>query len=243
LRTCLLAMRLADALGLDPAVRGEVFYVSLLRFLGCSADAAELAALAGGDEVEFLAGMAPVAMGSPREEIAQMIRLVGAGERWPRRLRTLARALTDSKGGERLLSAHCEVGRLATEMGLPDRVSSALGAAYAPVGRARRTSGLGGDDIPVSVRVSIVARDVELWARETGHDAARRILEQRRGRAYDPAVVAAALDVGVDVGSTACATSGTGCGKRCSIGSRMRLGGCLVRRFAGRWLPWVTTLI
>ena len=102
--------RLSDALELDPAVRGEVFYVSLLRFLGCTADAAELAALAGGDEVQFLAGMAPVAMGSPREEIAQMIRLVGAGERWPRRLRTLARALTDSKGGERLLSAHCEVG-------------------------------------------------------------------------------------------------------------------------------------
>ena len=199
LRTCLLAMRLADALELDPAVRGEVFYVSLLRFLGCTADAAELAALAGGDEVQFLAGMAPVAMGSPREEIAQMIRLVGAGERWPRRLRTLARALTDSKGGERLLSAHCEVGaRLATEMGLPDRVSSALGAAYARWDGRGVPAGLAGDDIPVSVRVSIVARDVELWARETGHDAARQILEQRRGRAYDPAVVDAALDVGVD---------------------------------------------
>ena len=199
LRTCLLAMRLADALGLDPAVRGEVFYVSLLRFLGCTADAAELAALAGGDEVQFLAGMAPVAMGSPREEIVQMIRLVGAGERWPRRLRTLARALTDSKGGERLLSAHCEVGaRLAAEMGLPDRVSVALGAAYARWDGRGVPAGLAGDDIPVSVRVSIVARDVELWARETGHDAARHILQQRRGRAYDPAVVDAALKIGVE---------------------------------------------
>ena len=199
LRTCLIAMRLADALELDPVARGEVYYVSLLRFLGCTADAAELAVLAGGDDVRFLAGMAPVAMGSPREEIGRMIRLVGAGERWPRRLRTLARALTDSKGGERLLSAHCEVGaRLATEMGLPGRVSSALGAAYARWDGRGVPAELAGDDIPVSVRVSIVARDVELWAREGGHEAARQILEQRRGHAYDPSVVDAALDFGVD---------------------------------------------
>lgn len=199
LRTCLVAMRLADALGLDPASRDEVFYVSLLRFLGCTADAAELAAMAGGDEIRFLAGMAPVAMGSPREEIARMIRLVGAGKRWPQRLRTLARALADSKGGERLLSAHCEVGsRLATEMGLPDGVTGALGAAYARWDGRGVPAGLAGTDIVVSVRVSIVARDVELWSRETGHGAARQVLVQRRGRAYDPAVVDAALDVGLD---------------------------------------------
>ncbi len=195
----MIAMRLADALGLEPAVRAEVFYVSLLRFLGCTADAAELAALAGGDEVRFLAGMAPVAMGSPREEIARMIRLVGAGEPWPRRLRTLAKALTDSKGGERLLSAHCVVGaRLATDMGLPQGVSSALGVAYARWDGRGVPAGLAGEEIPVSVRVSVVARDVELWARETGHEAARRNLEQRRGRAYDPTVVDAALEIGVE---------------------------------------------
>ena len=120
-------------------VRGEVFYVSLLRFLGCTADAHQLAAMAGGDEVRFLAGMAPVAMGSPREEIARMIGLVAAGERLPRRLRALARALTDSKGGERLLEAHCEVGaRLAIEMGLARRVAAALGVGVRPVGWSRR---------------------------------------------------------------------------------------------------------
>lgn len=199
LRTCLIAMRLADALGLDSSARGELFHVSLLRFLGCTADAADVAALAGGDEIRFLAGMAPVAMGSPREEIARMVRLAGAGERWPRRLRLLAGALTDSKGGERLLSAHCEVGsRLATELSLPDGVAAALGAAYARWDGRGVPAGLAGADIPVSIRVSIVARDVELWARETGPDAARRVLEQRRGRAYDPAVVDAALGIGVE---------------------------------------------
>jgi response regulator RpfG family c-di-GMP phosphodiesterase/DNA-binding CsgD family transcriptional regulator len=199
LRTCLVAMRLAEALGLAADVRGDVFYVSLLRFLGCTADAHELAGLAGGDEVRFLAGMAPVAMGSPREEMARMISLVAAGQRLPQRLRALARALTDSKGGERLLEAHCEVGtRLATEMGLPQRVAAALGFAYARWDGRGVPAGVAGEDIPVSVRVSIVARDLELWARETSNEAARQVLERRRGHAYDPEVVDAALKIGAE---------------------------------------------
>jgi HD-GYP domain-containing protein (c-di-GMP phosphodiesterase class II)/DNA-binding CsgD family transcriptional regulator len=110
----------------------------------------------------------------------------------------MARAFTDPKGGERLLSAHCEVGsRLATELGLPTAVPAALAAAYARWD-GRGVPALAGDDIPVSVRVSIVARDLELWVREAGHAAARNVLEQRRGRAYDPAVVDAATGIGVD---------------------------------------------
>ena len=132
LRTCLVAMRLARALGLAADVRGEVFYVSLLRFLGCT------------------------------------------GQRLPQRLRALARALTDPKGGERLLEAHCEVGaRLATEMGLPQRVAATLEFAYARWDGRGVPAGVAGEDIPASVRVSIVARDLELWARETSTEAAR----------------------------------------------------------------------
>lgn len=77
LRTCLLAGRLSDALGVDPRVHSEVFYVSLLRFLGCTADAHQVAALAGGNEIDLLAGMAAVTMGSPSE---QLPRLAGSSQ-------------------------------------------------------------------------------------------------------------------------------------------------------------------
>src|SRR5437016_10012589 len=62
LRTCLLAVRGADALGLSPAEKSAVMYTTLLRFLGCTSDASETAALAGGDEIAFNAAMAPVVM-------------------------------------------------------------------------------------------------------------------------------------------------------------------------------------
>lgn len=199
LRTCLVAMRLADVLGAEVQVRREVFYVSLLRFLGCTADAHEVAATAGGDDLGFLAGMAPVAMGSPREELARLLGLVGRGERVPRRLRLLARAMSDPNAKARLLGAHCEVAvRLATEMGLPAGVTEALGVAYARWDGRGVPAGVAGEAIPLSMRVAIVARDVELWGRETDRATTMEVLRGRRGRAYAPEVVDAALAVGVD---------------------------------------------
>jgi HD-GYP domain-containing protein (c-di-GMP phosphodiesterase class II)/DNA-binding CsgD family transcriptional regulator len=199
LRGCLVAMRLAEALGADDALRRETFYASLLRFLGCTADSHEVAAMAGGDDAGFLAGMAPATMGSPREELARLLGLVGRGERVPHRLRLLAGALSDPRGKQRLLGAHCEVAvRLASEISLPAGVIAALGAAYGRWDGRGVPAGLAGEEIPLSMRVAIVARDLELWGRETDAAATAQMLRSRRGRAYAPEVVDAALGVGVD---------------------------------------------
>src|SRR5205814_6860168 len=61
LRTCVLAARAGEQLGLDPAQQACLHYTTLLRFLGCTADAAETAALVG-DEIAFNASMAAVVM-------------------------------------------------------------------------------------------------------------------------------------------------------------------------------------
>src|SRR5690349_2942073 len=58
-RTCRIAMRLAELAGLDDAVRRDVFYVSLLRFVGCTATAPEMAA-ALGDELAISEAFAAI---------------------------------------------------------------------------------------------------------------------------------------------------------------------------------------
>ncbi|MGH8776085.1 MAG: HD domain-containing phosphohydrolase [Jiangellaceae bacterium] len=199
LRTCLVAMRLADQLGLDETACRAVFYVSLLRFLGCTAGSDEVARTAGGDEVAFLAGMAPVTMGSAQAELTRLVGLVARGEPLPKRLRALARALVDPKAKARLLGAHCEVAvRLAARMGLPAGVAEALGFAYARWDGRGVPHGVAGEQIPVAVPVATVARDLELWARDAGTTATVEMLRARRGRAYSPQVVDAALAIGVD---------------------------------------------
>jgi response regulator RpfG family c-di-GMP phosphodiesterase/DNA-binding CsgD family transcriptional regulator len=197
LRTCLVAMRLAEALGVDSDVGRATYYATLLRFLGCTADA-HLAAEAGGDEIRLFAAAAPVTMGSPRVEMARILRLVGGGKPVPERLRLLAGMLADPRSKERLLDAHCEVAaRLARRVGMEAGVVEALEAAYARWD-GKGVPGLAGHEIPLPMRIAVVARDVELWAREAGGGAAAEMLVKRRGRAYDPEVVDAALEAGPD---------------------------------------------
>src|SRR5690242_1167847 len=131
LRTCLLALRAAEAFGTSSTERSTVLYTTLLRFLGCTADASETADLVGGDEIAFNAAMAPVVMADGREAAPQVVRHVGAGLPLARRVGRIAAVMSDPGGKARSLSAHCEVGaRLATRIGVPADVTVALAHAY-----------------------------------------------------------------------------------------------------------------
>jgi HD-GYP domain-containing protein (c-di-GMP phosphodiesterase class II) len=198
LRTCTIAADLAEEMGCGPDEVRTVHQFALLRFLGCTSDAAETAVLVGGDDLALNAAMAPVVMGSGREVMGRFVRSVAPGQPTLRRLRLVARALADSKGAERSLSTHCEVAvMLARRAGLEQPVVDALGHAYERWDGKGYPAGLEGDAIPLAVRVALVARDADL-AVMLGDDP-REGLGARRGRAYDPAVVDAFERVGADV--------------------------------------------
>lgn len=189
LRTCLLAVRAADALGLAPAERSTVVYTTLLRFLGCTSDASQTAVLTGGDEIAFNAAMAPVVMADDRQALPHLLRHLGDGLPLHRRVGRLAAVLSDPAGKARSLSAHCEVGaRLATRIGLPADVVDGVAHAYERWDGTGLPAGSAGDEIPVAARIAVVARDVDVVYGRSGIDAVGNVLEDRRGRAYDPAV-------------------------------------------------------
>jgi HD-GYP domain-containing protein (c-di-GMP phosphodiesterase class II) len=115
-----------------------------------------------------------------------------------RRVRLVARGLADPKGTERSLSTHCEVAAmLAGRAGLEQSVVDALAHAYERWDGKGFPAGLDGDAIPLAVRIAVVARDADLAAM-LGEDP-REWTRERRGRAYDPAVVDAFERVGSDV--------------------------------------------
>lgn len=197
MRSCLVSMRLADALGLQPDQRAALYYTALLRFVGCTAGSHEAAAVAGGDELRFFAAMAPVAMGSKPEQARRLITAVAPDASPIHRARRVAAALADPRGGERVLGAHCEVAqRLAHRIHLPEGVAAALGAAYARWDGNGVPAGLAGEAIPLVMRTAIVARDAVLLSRQAPDEAADA-LRHRRAKAYDPTVVDAALAIGI----------------------------------------------
>ncbi|HET7397948.1 MAG TPA: HD domain-containing phosphohydrolase [Intrasporangium sp.] len=197
LMTCVLAMTVGRAMGADGETLRAVHQFSLLRFLGCTSDAWETARLVAGDETAFLSAMAPATMGSPREQVASLVRSVARDAFPPLRAARLAAVLADPGGGHRSLSTHCETAvRLGTRLGCGPQVLAALAHAYERWDGKGAPSGLSGDAIPAAVRIVVAAGDLQLHARASGTALALEVLRRRRGRAYDPTVVDACLEVG-----------------------------------------------
>ena len=190
LRTCWLSLAAAEALRLDTATRSAVYYVALLRFIGCTSDATETAVLAGGDDVAFNAVMAPMLAAQPSEGMRYFMRHLAEDLPPHRRAGHVVRAMTDPGMERRSLSGHCEVAsRLASRLGLHETVSEPLAHAYERWDGKGHPAGLAGEEVPVAVRVVSVARDAEMWARRAGWQTAADVLARRGGHAHDPGVV------------------------------------------------------
>ena len=74
--TCLVARRLADELGCTPAEQRRVYWVALLRHIGCTAGSHEFAALVG-DEIVFRGGLGGVDFTDQRVLLGHVLRALG----------------------------------------------------------------------------------------------------------------------------------------------------------------------
>ena len=195
LRTCLIAIELAERMGLAQDEISDVFYVSLLRFLGCTADAHGDAVAAGGDEIAARRAIAPVLGGSLPEVARQVLPKLGAGQGPFRRAQLIAGLMTG--GLERAregMRAHCEMAeQLALRLGLSAGVRRGLGDAFERWNGTGTPKSSSGNDIHVSARIVFVARDAEILHREGGIERVRVALRARSRHAYDPAVAGTLL--------------------------------------------------
>jgi HD-GYP domain-containing protein (c-di-GMP phosphodiesterase class II) len=188
LRSCLLALRFAGGLGLGEAQLREVYYVALLRWVGCTADVhrGELF----GDEITLGPQIDSVELWNGREMLGILWRVIGAGEPPLRRARAVAGALATGVQRSRVAEvAHCEVAQqIASRLGFDAGVRAALGQIFerwdgrGVPGRAR------GEAVALAVRIVHLAMDAELFARLGGLEAVRATLRRRSGSTYDPAL-------------------------------------------------------
>src|SRR5713226_9611995 len=193
LRTCLIATALGERLGLSGEELSEIYYVALLRFLGCTADAHEFAAMVGGDDISIRAAIAPVLGGTQREFASQIMPKVGAGHGPLRRARLLAGMLSGgvSQGREGVRSG-CELAvSMAARIGLPPGVQRGLAFAFETWNGSGFPNGAAGAAIALSSRSVFVARDAEVLQRSGGRERVLNALTARGGAAYDPAIVSA----------------------------------------------------
>src|SRR5437667_3406943 len=190
LRTCLLALGVAREMGLGERDLQDVFYLSLLRFVGCNAHAEHDAAVTGGNEMAFRRGMATVISGEPAELASHIVRNLGAGLPATTRVRLVAGAFAAGpKDARQTIAASCEVAQLiASRLGLGASLVRALGYSGEFWNGKGLPKGASAEAIPIAARIVNVARDVDVLTQIGGRELAEEVLRKRRGRAYDPAV-------------------------------------------------------
>jgi HD-GYP domain-containing protein (c-di-GMP phosphodiesterase class II) len=194
LRSTLVAMRLAEALGVDMQTAAETYYACLLFYVGCTADSETQAVIFGGDlHDEYV----PVMFGSRFELMRGVMRALPEPDRAaPVRMAQIARRLPMAG---RSLSVHlaslCEVAQMLTlRLGMPPSVQGLFATFTERWDGKGLPNGVGGEDIPRAVRIVHVARDATFHRMVGGPEAAARIVRERSGGAFDPEVASAFAD-------------------------------------------------
>jgi HD-GYP domain-containing protein (c-di-GMP phosphodiesterase class II) len=189
IRQTLIAIRVAELKGLSDDEQAAIFYVSLLAWVGCVADAHEMGKWFGDDMAvradSYLVDMTGLSM------MRFMIGHIASGSSPIRRLTTIGRFLAGgSKEIERSMAAHCETsGDLSLRLGLGPEVRNPLKQAFERWDGKGSPAKLAGSEIARIMRIVHVANDVEALHRLGGVDAAVKMLRSRRGTEFDPELV------------------------------------------------------
>src|SRR5438132_6937217 len=130
LRQCLIALRLAEEVGLGEEQRAVVYYSALLINVGCHSDAHEQAKWFG-DDIALKSIKYDHEPRSLRMATTGM-RLLGSGHPPLHRFRLgLEFALSGRREVDDMIAHHAAIARtMAEQLSLPDQVLEAIGAAY-----------------------------------------------------------------------------------------------------------------
>jgi HD-GYP domain-containing protein (c-di-GMP phosphodiesterase class II) len=190
LRSCVLAMRLAEVAGLDVETRRTVYHQALLRYIGCNADSHLLAA-ALGDEIALRRDLQRIDIGNKSELAETIVRAITRtfADAPPAELakaveRGLAEAMQVSVP---VLSGHCEVARrIAERIGLSDDIRESLGQLYERWDGKGLPRGLSGNAVRLPVRLVTLAQDALALNEAHGFETMKTMIAKRAGGGYEP---------------------------------------------------------
>ena len=188
-RTCLIALRVADGLGLGDDDRHALVMASLLKDVGCSLSAARMCRLFGTDDITLKADGKLVDWQRPAEVVRYTARHVEGGSRLARARRTLAVLRELSAAGSEIVEARCDRGAsIVRALGCPEAAAEAvlqLDEHWNGKGNPHR---LEGDAISPLARIVALAQAADVFCAVQGRAAARAMVRERRGRWFAPDV-------------------------------------------------------
>ncbi len=182
-RTCLIGMRLAEAIELPLAERGPLFYALLLKDLGCSSNAARLCSLFGADDRALKREHKLTDWARPLSSLAYALRNAGL-------LRVASLGVKERGSGRAMVQTRCDRGaEIAAMLGFTESTRAAIRALDEHWDGRGMPHGLAGSAIPLPGRIVGLAQTVEVFASNFGVEAAVAVALERRGTWFDPELV------------------------------------------------------
>ncbi len=189
LRSCLLAGWMCEAAELGDEVRETAYWVALLRYLGCTGHAHEVATVFG-DEIAIRAQTLVHDAANPAEVMRDVVAFATAGH--PAEERDEIVRMLQEKAHEWAVhnfASGCEVAdMLAQRLGFDSSVREALAFTFERWNGNGYPSHAQGEAIPLPMRVVHVSHDMEAIGRLFSPGQALEAARDRRDRTYDPAL-------------------------------------------------------
>jgi HD-GYP domain-containing protein (c-di-GMP phosphodiesterase class II) len=190
MRSCALAVRLADALGWNEMQARQAWFQALLRYIGCNAETELIASLLG-DELALRRDFAGIDT-ADRQAVGRLVmrrlRETHAGlpalQLAVRVVRTMLSAERTMAG---IFAGHCEVGqRLATRIGFDPAMVASLGQLYERWDGKGLPRRLKGEQVAPAALLVTLAQDIVVHHDAQGAEAAIAVVKARRAKAYAP---------------------------------------------------------
>ena len=189
LRSCLLATWMCKAGGFGKEVRDTTYWVALLRYVGCTGHAHEVATVFG-DDIAIRAQTLVHDAANPAEVMHDVVAFATAG-RTQEEADQIVKVIQQTAHAWAVhnFKSGCEVADMLTErleFGAP--VRDALGYTFERWNGNGFPSHASGEAIPLPMRVVHLSHDMEAIARLFSPAKAMDAARDRRDRTYDPAL-------------------------------------------------------
>lgn len=198
-RVCWIGMHVGRELGLSEAQLWELYYVLLLKDLGCSSNAARICELYLADDLTFKADF-KLLDGSLSQALSFVMSHTGLKSGLAERFKAIVNILQN--GGDivqEMIETRCQRGAaIARQLRFSEEVAQGIAGLDEHWNGAGKPDGKAGAAIPIYSRIALLAQVVDVFHTEGGPAAALMETAKRSGGWFDPAVVDAFAQVSRD---------------------------------------------
>ncbi|MGD9793736.1 MAG: HD domain-containing phosphohydrolase [Acidimicrobiia bacterium] len=180
-------MSLCNEAGFDAELRDTVYWVSLMRYMGCTGHAHEVATIFG-DEIAIRAQTLVHDAGNPAEVMRDVMAFATEGHP-PEAREQIVQAIQQGAHDWAVhnFASGCEVGdMLVHRLDFGDEVRHALAYTFERWSGTGFPNGAKGEEIPLAMRIVHLTHDMEAIARRFSPADAIAAASDRRDRTYDP---------------------------------------------------------